>query len=62
MQLVLRPASDNAHLMRPMVVNRFPNPDLEGQYRHFRLCANLLALFLFFLVPVGDGDLTNGLA
>jgi len=25
----LQPASDNAQFMRPVVVNRFPDPDLE---------------------------------
>jgi len=37
-------------------------PDLERQYRHFRLCANWLTLFHHFLVTGGDGGLTSGLA
>jgi len=27
--LILRPASDNQHFMRPVIVNRFPNPGLN---------------------------------
>jgi len=29
--LILRPASDNAHFMRPVIVNRFPTPDLGNK-------------------------------
>jgi len=27
--LILRPTNDNAQFMQPMIVNRFPNPDLN---------------------------------
>jgi len=29
--LILRPVRDNAQFMRPVTVNMFPIPDLDGQ-------------------------------
>ena len=36
--------------------------DLERQFLHFRICANWLTLFHFFLVTVGEGGLTRRLS
>jgi len=38
-----------------MILNFLLTVLLERQYRHFRLCANSLTLFLIFLVTVGEG-------
>jgi len=41
-ELILRPASDNAQFMRPVIVNRFPTLDFLHQDFHKRFCKNVL--------------------
>jgi len=41
MQLILRPASDNIHFIRPVVVNRFPTPSLDS----YQYSNNTIILF-----------------
>jgi len=57
--LILRPARDNAQFMRPVLVNRFLNPDLE-KARQLSFQTQAITIMLVSPKPKNKSDVNSG--